>query len=277
MVRHTNVESSIIARRFRKIAPSIALATAVMGASLILWHVARERAPALQPPTASTYASGSPSASGGPANQDAAVAVVVGRNDTLDAIFRRLSLDLADLAAIRRLPGIRQNLDFLKPGETIALKRLTDGEVQELSRQVSETKTLDVVRNDAGFAATLIDVAVETRRHGGFGNAVVLTHGKGIATLYGHLSRFARNLRTGSSVTQGQTIGYVGMTGLATGPHLHYEYLMNGIHMNPQAVRLPGSAPLAAVAMAEFRRNAAPLLAALAAAPGAVATVAAVR
>src|SRR6202051_2938846 len=70
---------------------------------------------------------------------------------------------------------------------------------------------------------------------GGYGKAIVLAHSNSVSTLYGHMSRFAKKLKVGSHVNQGEVIGYVGMTGLATGPHLHYEYLMNGVHMNPPA------------------------------------------
>jgi murein DD-endopeptidase MepM/ murein hydrolase activator NlpD len=98
---------------------------------------------------------------------------------------------------------------------------------------------------------------------GGYGNAVVLSHGGGISTLYGHMSRFARNVHVGSSVQQGQVIGYVGMTGLATGPHLHYEYLMNGVHKDPQTVKLPAAEPLRAEAMEKFHSDTAPLIASL--------------
>ena len=101
-------------------------------------------------------------------------------------------------------------------------------------------------------------------QRGGYGNAVMLAHGGNVSTLYGHMSRFARNVHVGTLVEQGDVIGYVGMTGLATGPHLHYEYLVNGVHKNPQTVQLPGAEPLRADALQSFRSAAAPLLADLA-------------
>jgi hypothetical protein len=75
------------------------------------------------------------------------------------------------------------------------------------------------------------------------------------------MSRFASRLRVGTHVQQGDVIGYVGMTGLATGPHLHYEYLVNGVHKNPQTVQLPGAEPLRAEALQKFLESTAPLLA----------------
>jgi murein DD-endopeptidase MepM/ murein hydrolase activator NlpD len=74
---------------------------------------------------------------------------------------------------------------------------------------------------------------------GGYGNVIILKHANGVSTVYGHLSRFAPELRRGSKVTQGQMIGFVGMTGVATGPHLHYEFLINGKHQDPMKVALP--------------------------------------
>ncbi len=90
---------------------------------------------------------------------------------------------------------------------------------------------------------------------GGYGNAIVLSHSNDVSTLYGHMSRFARDIHVGSHVQQGTIIGYVGMTGLATGPHLHYEYLMRGVHMDPQTVKLPGADPLTADALGKFRKQ----------------------
>ncbi len=81
--------------------------------------------------------------------------------------------------------------------------------------------------------------------NGGYGNAVVLRHGGNISTLYGHLSRFG-GYRNGSRVGQGDIIGYVGQSGLATGPHLHYEYRVNGVHQNPRTVSLPPADPVPA-------------------------------
>jgi murein DD-endopeptidase MepM/ murein hydrolase activator NlpD len=100
---------------------------------------------------------------------------------------------------------------------------------------------------------------------GGYGNAILLSHTNEIQTLYGHMSRFARDIHVGSHVQQGEVIGYVGMTGLATGPHLHYEYLMNGVHKDPQTVKLPGADPLSADAMGRFHIQTARWLDALAA------------
>jgi murein DD-endopeptidase MepM/ murein hydrolase activator NlpD len=83
-------------------------------------------------------------------------------------------------------------------------------------------------------------------RQGGYGNVIELEHGSGVVTVYGHLSRFASQLRRGQRVELGRVIGYVGMTGLATGPHLHYEYRVRGAHKNPQTVPLPDAAPIPA-------------------------------
>ena len=417
----------------------VALSAAAASALLMPWHAARDKpAAVVDAPAPMVYPNSNSAAAGAPqaparqasvplAVQQAGVAstveVIVGKNDTMDAIFRRMAFDKSDLAAMRRLPGIGQSLDFMKPGDVIKVTHTPAGAIMELSRKLSETETLKVVRDDTGFAAEMIRNPVETRirtaaavidsslfqsaeasgisdvvslklanvfaydidfamdiregdrftvkyqqiyqngrylrdgevlaaeffntgkiyravrftpdggsagyftpdgrplrkaflrapveftrvssvfqanrRHpilnlirghmgtdyaaptgtpvhaagegrvafkgtrGGYGNAIMLSHGTSVSTLYGHMSRFARNLHIGSHVNQGDVIGYVGRTGLATGPHLHYEYLMNGVHMNPQTVHLPGAEPLRADALAKFTSAAAPLLSGL--------------
>jgi murein DD-endopeptidase MepM/ murein hydrolase activator NlpD len=459
LVRRNNLGTSKISNSFRKLMTHWVPVAAAASTLLIAWYVARDTpssapivpaplahtppdAPAADTPAADAPAADRSAGSASPASRRATavavrpaavsvlqagvavtIEVIVGRNDTLDAIFHRVALDKADLAAIRHLPGIRQSLDFLKPGDAIKLTR-SDGALKELTRKVSETQTLKVVREDDGFAAKMIDNPVETRirrasatidsslfqaagaadisdtvalklanifawdidfvldiregdrftavyeqiyqdgkylrdgevlaaefvnngkvyravrfaaddsrsasyytpagqpmrkaflrapveftrvssvfnphrlhpilnlirghmgtdyaapigtpvhaagdgrvsfagQRGGYGNAIVLAHSSTVSTLYGHMSRFASHLRVGAHVLQGDVIGYVGMTGLATGPHLHYEYLVNGVHKNPQTVQLPGAEPLHAGALQKFLDSTAPLLAVL--------------
>ena len=89
-------------------------------------------------------------------------------------------------------------------------------------------------------------------RKGGYGNVVMIDHGKGISTVYGHMSRFGKSARVGRAVKQGDIIGYVGMTGAATGPHLHYEYRIKGVHKNPATIPLPRT-EIPSSYLAEFR------------------------
>jgi len=82
-------------------------------------------------------------------------------------------------------------------------------------------------------------------RKGAFGNCIIIQHGQGYQTLYGHMNSFAKGISTGSRVSQGQIIGAVGKTGLASGPHLHYEFHVNGEVRNPVTVQLPQSIGIA--------------------------------
>lgn len=100
-------------------------------------------------------------------------------------------------------------------------------------------------------------------KQGGYGNLIVLNHQSPYSTAYGHLSRFGKGIKRGSSVSQGQIIGYVGATGLASGPHLHYEFRVNGAQRNPLAMKLPTAYPLEGRYKAQFAAHAQPFVARL--------------
>ena len=89
-------------------------------------------------------------------------------------------------------------------------------------------------------------------KKGGYGNTIILQHGSKYTTLYGHLARFAKNLKSGATIRQGQIIGYVGSTGLASGPHLHFEFRVNGVHQNPLTVALPMAEGITGKSKAQF-------------------------
>lgn len=100
-------------------------------------------------------------------------------------------------------------------------------------------------------------------RRGGYGNMVIIRHNADITMRFGHMSRFTQNLHAGSHVKQGEVIGYVGMTGLATGPHVHYEFRVDGTPKNPQTVSLPGMPPLTGTQLADFHQQTSTLVARL--------------
>jgi len=348
-----------------------------------------------------------------------AIDIIVKSNDTLDGIFRRLRLDLSDLAFLRGLPGLKARLDSLRPGELLHLVH-KDSSLVGLERRLNDTQTLKVTRENDQLQASVLDNPLEThvrtiratidsslfeavenagahdqtavtladifrwdidfvldiqpgdsfvvtyqefyqdgkylkdgpvlaasfinhgreylavryvdpegathyytpdgksmqkaflrapvaftrvsskfntaRRHpilnlirahkgidyaapmgtpveaagdgrirfagrkGGYGNVVEIDHSGGIVTVYGHLSRFAKGTHVGAHVTQGTVIAYVGMTGLATGPHLHYEYRVNGVFKNPQTVALPDAQPIDSRWRDDFIAHSTPLL-----------------
>ncbi len=355
-------------------------------------------------------------------SNDKAVAVMVRPNDTLDGIFRRLKLSVEDLALVRNLPGIRQSLDFLHPGDVIKLN-LLNGSLSSLERRVNDRQTLTVARSAQGdFAAHIVENALDIRRaplhaeitsslfrsvndagasdavatqlvdvfrydidfaqelqpgdkftvvlekvyrdgaflhdgdilaaefvnngktyravryttpdghsdyytpdgkslrkaflrapvefsrissgfglrwhpilnhmrahkgidyaapsgtpvhaagdgrvtfrgtQNGYGNVIVLNHSGDVQTLYGHMLRFGAGMAVGRHVHQGELIGYVGQTGLATGPHLHYEYRVHGEHRNPAGIKAIPTEPLNAAQLVAFNARARQLLAEL--------------
>jgi len=100
-------------------------------------------------------------------------------------------------------------------------------------------------------------------RRNGYGNLIVLRHHGGYSTYYAHLRNFAAGLKAGSRVVQGEIIGYVGQTGWASGPHLHYEFHLHDQYRNPLTMAFPAAQPIAAIELAAFRRTAVPAVARL--------------
>ncbi|MBA1188828.1 peptidoglycan DD-metalloendopeptidase family protein [Pseudomonas entomophila] len=98
-------------------------------------------------------------------------------------------------------------------------------------------------------------------RRGGYGNTVIIKHGNAYQTLYGHMQGFAKGVTTGSTVKQGQVIGYIGTTGLSTGPHLHYEFQVNGVHVDPLSQKVPMADPIAKAERQRFLQQSKPLIA----------------
>ena len=104
--------------------------------------------------------------------------------------------------------------------------------------------------------ATADGVVEFAGRQNGYGNVVILRHQGTYTTLYGHMSGFASGLRKGQRVSQSEVIGYVGATGLASGPHLHYEFRINGVHQNPLTIAMPSAPPLTAAQLPDFKTHA---------------------
>lgn len=98
-------------------------------------------------------------------------------------------------------------------------------------------------------------------RRGGYGNTVIIQHGNTYRTLYGHMQGFAKGIKTGGSVKQGQVIGYIGTTGLSTGPHLHYEFQVNGVHVDPLGQKVAMADPISKGERARFLAQSQPLMA----------------
>jgi len=133
--------------------------------------------------------------------------------------------------------------------------RFSSGRRHPILNTVRAHRGVDYAANSGTpIKATADGIIIKRGPNGGLGNAIEIRHANGFVTRYGHMSRFASGLSVGSRVRQEQVIGYVGMTGLATGPHLHYEMIRNGRHVDPLAVDLPSGDPVPAESMAEWER-----------------------
>jgi len=98
-------------------------------------------------------------------------------------------------------------------------------------------------------------VIEEAGAKGEYGNYIRIRHANGYKTAYGHMSRYATGVSPGVRVRQGQIIGYVGSTGLSSGPHCHFEVLVNGVHVNPMSIQVPNDRQLTGKDIADFKRE----------------------
>jgi len=136
----------------------------------------------------------------------------------------------------------------------------TNSRFHPVLRQWRAHKGIDYAASTGTRVKATGDGIVEVAgRQGAYGNLVVLRHQSKFTTWYGHLSGIAKGIRKGARVAQGEVVGYVGATGLATGPHLHYEFRINNVHQNPLRVVLPSAPPISADLKPAFDAAAAPL------------------
>lgn len=153
----------------------------------------------------------------------------------------------------------RTPVDFTRISSTFSL-----GRYHPLLNRIRAHKGVDYAAPTGTPVKATADGRVgSVGTNAGYGNVIVLSHGKQYSTLYAHLSRFARGIHNGSPVKQGEVIGYVGQTGLATGPHLHYEFRVNGAHRNPLSIKTTPVEPLPARELAAFQHYAKTQLATL--------------
>jgi murein DD-endopeptidase MepM/ murein hydrolase activator NlpD len=151
---------------------------------------------------------------------------------------------------------LRTPVDFARISSHFNLKRK-----HPVLNRIRAHKGVDYAAKTGTAVKTTGKGKITYRGHkGGYGRVVIVQHGQRYSTLYAHLSKYKYGLKVGSSIEQGQIIGYVGMSGLATGPHLHYEFRVNGAHRNPLTIKLPHDQPIKKVLMSEFKSQTEPLL-----------------
>lgn len=164
----------------------------------------------------------------------------------------------ADGSSLRKA-FIRTPVDFARISS-----RFSNGRKHPILNKIRAHKGVDY----AAPRGTPIKAAGDGRvvlagRKGGYGNTVIIKHGQRYQTLYAHMNGFAKGIRNGTNVKQGQIIGYIGTTGLSTGPHLHYEFQVNGVHVDPLSQKLPISDPIHPSEKQRFAQHSQPLLAKL--------------
>lgn len=181
---------------------------------------------------------------------------VVNQGKSYSAIyFKRGAIDGyygADGKSLRL--GFRRNpLDFMRVTSTFAAKRYHP----ILGIYRAHLGTDYGAAHGTPVYAVADGTIAGAGRDRGYGNVVTIRHHSGYSSRYAHLSRFGKDIRPGKRVKQNQVIGYVGATGLATGPHLHYELRLNGRPVNSRTVKLPGAPPMPSAYRTEFKQLAA--------------------
>jgi murein DD-endopeptidase MepM/ murein hydrolase activator NlpD len=148
--------------------------------------------------------------------------------------------------------------------------RFSNGRFHPILQTMRAHRGVDYAANSGTPVQATADGRIVARGvSGGYGNLVEIQHANGFRTRYGHLRGFAAGQRVGSTIRQGEVIGYVGMTGLATGPHLHYEMLRNGTQVDPLSARLPtGGEPVPSQAVKRWSEELVGRLALLEVLPG---------
>ena len=155
-----------------------------------------------------------------------------------------------------RKPFMRTPVDLARISSHFNLKRK-----HPVLNKIRAHKGVDYAASTGtAIKATGDGKVIHRGRKGGYGNTIILKHGNTYTTLYAHMSKYARKTGVGSRVKQGQIIGYIGSTGLATGPHLHYEFRVNGVHRNPLKVKLPSANPLPDSEMDRFQASIQPMI-----------------
>jgi len=140
--------------------------------------------------------------------------------------------------------------------------RFSTGRKHPILNKIRAHKGVDYAASrGTAIKSTANGKVIHIGKKGGYGNTIIIQHGSRYSTLYAHMSKYRGGLKSGSRVKQGQTIGYIGSSGLATGPHLHYELRVDGTHRDPLRVKLPGADPLNEKYMADFSSKAEVLMA----------------
>ena len=154
---------------------------------------------------------------------------------------------------------IRTPVDFARISSRFNLRRK-----HPILHTIRAHKGTDyAARTGTPIKATGDGKVIHAARKGGYGKTVIIQHGQNITTLYAHMNGYARGIRSGKRVKQGQIIGYVGSTGRSTGPHLHYEFRVNGVHKNSLKVKLPHAKPIPKAELASFKKTTSTYLAQL--------------